>query len=187
MRKFFIPLALAAAALFSGCQDSAKTPAAVTAPSNFVAASQEGTGFIAGTRDAKQTVYVYFDAQCPHCGELWEAAQPLMGEVKMVWIPVGIMNPASVSQGSALLGSPNPVQAMTAHEAELRARHGGMKAAYPNGEQRKVIEANTALFTRIGGESIPLIISRHPTTGEPIRHEGAAATPELRRLLGLAP
>lgn len=185
MRKFLVPLAFAAAALLSACQGSSDANAAVTAPTDFVAASQTGTGFVAGAPDAKQTVYVYFDAQCPHCGELWEASKPLLGEIKMVWIPVGVMNAASVSQGAALLGSFNPVQAMSAHEAELRTNRRGMKADYPSSEQRKVIEANTALFTRIGGQGIPLIVSRHAVTGQPIRQDGTASTPALRQMLGL--
>lgn len=185
MRKILAPLALAVAALLSACQGGSDSPAAASPPADVVAASQAGTGFNVGARDAKQTVYVYFDAQCPHCGDLWTAAQPLLSEVKMVWIPVGVLNAASVSQGAALLGAFNPGQAMTAHETELRTNHRGMKADYPSSAQRKVIEANTELFTRIGGQGIPLVISRNPVTGQDIRQGGAATTPELRRMLGL--
>jgi thiol:disulfide interchange protein DsbG len=185
MRKFLVPFVLAAASLLSACEGGSTSKAAP--PADFVAASQAGTGFTVGVRDAKQTVYVYFDAQCPHCGELWSASQPLLGEVKMVWIPVGVMNAASVSQGAALLGAFNPAHAMTAHENELRTNRRGMKADFPTGAQRKVIEANTELFTRIGGESIPLIVTRHAVSGEAIRQAGSASTADLRRLLGLNP
>jgi thiol:disulfide interchange protein DsbG len=187
MHKPFVALVLAVASLLSACDGNTKAPEASNPPSDVVVASQAGTGFTVGPRDAKQTVYVYFDAQCPHCGELWKASQPLLGEVKMVWIPVGIMNRASVSQGAALLGAFNPAQAMTAHEVELSTNRRGMKADFPSSDQRKVIEANTALFTRIGGNSIPLVLSKHAVTGELVRQEGSAATPALRQLLGLAP
>lgn len=184
MRKFLIPMMLALAAALSACQDSSLP--AKPASSDIIAASKMARGFTVGSPTAAQTVYIYFDAQCPHCGELWESVKPLTSTVKMVWIPVGVLNAASVSQGAALLGSADPVQAMSAHEAELRTNRRGMKADYPTSEQRKVIETNTEVFNEIGGQGIPLIISRHAVSGQVVRQEGNAPTAQLRQLLGLS-
>lgn len=185
MRKLFLTLALLLAATLSACDASTSSAPAAAPPADVVAASQKGTGFTAGSAMAKQTVYVYFDTQCPHCGELWKSFKPLANQVRMVWIPIGVLNNASVSQGAALLAAKDPVQAMDQHESLMRTNRSGMSAAYPSSAQRRVIEANTALFQRIGGTSFPLIVTRHAVTGATIQQAGSAPTAALRQLLGL--
>ncbi|MDB5812738.1 MAG: thiol:disulfide interchange protein, partial [Betaproteobacteria bacterium] len=93
-------------------------------------------------------VYVLFDPQCPHCGHLWEASQPLLGKAKFVWIPVSIVSSKSLRQGAALLAASDPAQAMTAHEKSILAGAGGMSppASVPP-EMEQAVQKNTALFT----------------------------------------
>ncbi len=35
-----------------------------------------------GSAASANTVYVVFDAQCPHCGQLWQTTQPLLSKAK---------------------------------------------------------------------------------------------------------
>ena len=77
-------------------------------------------GFTVGSEMTVRRVFVFFDPQCPHCAELWQAAKPLKSQARFVWIPVGVMNEASTAQGAALLAAPDPVAAMDAHEASMR-------------------------------------------------------------------
>jgi thiol:disulfide interchange protein DsbG len=78
---------------------------------------------------SKRTVYIFFDAQCPHCAMLWESAKPLKSQAKFVWIPVGLLNAASTAQGATLLAAGDPVAAMDEHETSMRAGRGGISAA----------------------------------------------------------
>ena len=98
-------------------QDSPAAPtaaAAVSPAQSYDAIAKDGKGFTAGALMSAQTVYVLFDAQCPHCGALWNASLPLQKKVKFVWIPVSLMNPKSTLQGAALLTAANPVELMSA-------------------------------------------------------------------------
>jgi len=132
-----------------------------------------------------RTVYVFFDAQCPHCGALWNAAKPLRSQAKFVWIPVGIINPSSTTQGATLLAATDPVAAMDEHEASLLAKQGGISAAGNLDAQKALVAKNTELMTRFGFASIPVIIGTHAQTGALITQEGAMPTAALANLLGL--
>ena len=63
----------------------------------------EAKGFTVGAMMNANTVYVFFDTQCLHCAHLWEASIALQKKAKFIWIPVGLLNAASSSQGAALL------------------------------------------------------------------------------------
>jgi thiol:disulfide interchange protein DsbG len=133
-------------------------------------------------------VYVFFDAQCPHCGALWYAAKPLRSQAKFVWIPVGLLNDASRAQGAALLAAADPAAAMDAHEASLLARSGGISAPASGAGAdalRASIAKNTALFNRYAFASVPTIVASHAQTGALVVKEGAVSTADLAQLLGL--
>jgi len=128
---------------------------------------------------------VFFDAQCPHCAALWEAAKPLKSQAKFVWIPVGILNAASTSQGATLLASGDPAAAMDEHEASMKAGRGGISAASSIDPQKDAVAKNTALMTRMGFSAIPSIVALHAQNGALVSQEGALPTAALAQLLGL--
>jgi thiol:disulfide interchange protein DsbG len=153
-----------------------------------LAAIEAGTkGFSAGALMSKRTVYVFFDAQCPHCGALWEAAKPLKSQARFVWIPVGLLNAASTAQGATLLAASDPVAAMDEHEASLQARRGGISAASNIDAQKEAVAKNTELMTKLGFASIPTIVGTHAQTGATVSQEGSLPTAALATLLGLQP
>lgn len=166
---------------------AAQTLSAAVAPAqSYDALAKDGKGFAAGALMSSQTVYVLFDAQCPHCGALWNASQPLQRKVKFVWIPVSLMNPKSALQGAALLTAANPTELMTAHESALLAGNGGMVAdANPSPDAQAAIKSNTQLFNSLGATSVPYIVAKNARTGEVVTNSGALQTPALAAFLGV--
>lgn len=189
----FKPLPLISAALMAanlllaGCKDAPNAAAvkAASTPVSIAAIAAESKGFTVGSPMSTRTVYVFFDAQCPHCVALWEAAKPLKSQAKFVWIPVGILNPASTAQGATLLAAADPVAAMNEHETSMQAKKGGISAGSNIDAQKADVAKNTELHGRFGFTSIPTIVGTHAQTGALVAQEGAMPTPALAALLGL--
>ena len=190
-RFYFFAFFLALGLSLAGCSkqespNSTPAPAAAAPAQSYDKVAKDGKGFTAGALMSTQTVYVLFDAQCPHCGMLWNASQPLQKKVKFVWIPVSLMNPKSTLQGAALLTAANPVELMTAHETALLAGNGGMTAdANPSADSQAAIKSNTELFNSLGATSVPYIVAKNARTGAVITSAGALQTPALAAFLGL--
>jgi thiol:disulfide interchange protein DsbG len=166
--------------------DNTKPAAAQSAVQTYDTVAAQGKGFSVGAMMAANPVYVLFDPQCPHCGHLWEASLPLHSKLKFVWIPVGIMNGKSASQGAALLQAGNPVEVMSAHEKSILAGTGGTAAsatAPPDIEQ--AVKKNTELFTSLGADSVPYLVAKNARTGQAVTHSGAMDTPALATMLGV--
>ncbi len=181
---------LAAMLLLSACDkkpDPAK-PAekAAAAPVSIEAIQAEGQGFTFGSPMSVRTVYVFFDAQCPHCGALWNAAKPLKNQAKFVWMPVRLMNNSSETQGATLLAAKDPAAAMDQHEASLLGKQGGITVASDIDAQKAIVAKNTALFNRFGFASIPVVVAKNAKTGALVSREGALPTADLAALLGLS-
>ena len=186
-------MALTATSLFlTGCKESPSTGSgssatekSASAPVSIAAIAAEATGFTVGSPMSARTVYVFFDAQCPHCGELWRTAKPLKAQAKFIWIPVGILNAASTSQGATLLASKDPVALMDEHEASILSKGSGISSASDIAAQKDAVAKNTQLLNRFGFASIPTIVGTHAETGALVTHEGSMSTAALAALLGL--
>ena len=192
MLKLSLAALIAASFLMTGCKDAAIPVAAggaksAQAPVSIAAIAAEATGFTAGSAVSARTVYVFFDAQCPHCSELWRNAKPLKSQAKFVWIPVGLLNAASTAQGATLLASKNAVALMDEHEASMLAKRGGISGASDIDAQKEAVAKNTQLLNRFGFASIPTIVGTHAETGALVTQEGALSTAALASLLGLQP
>ena len=188
--KTFWAALVAASALLAGCNDASTTASAGAAkaastPVSTAAVAAGTTGFMVGSPMSSRTVYVFFDAQCSHCGELWYAAKPLKSQAKFIWIPVGILNAASTSQGATLLAASDPAAAMDQHEASMMSRGGGISANSSADAQKAQVAKNTELMTRFGFASIPTIVGTNAQTGSLVTKEGALPTAALAELLGL--
>ena len=189
--KFFPAALIAAGLLLSGCNDAPDAASGTTAakaaatPVSIDAIAAEAKGFTVGSTLSTRTVYVFFDAQCPHCAALWNAAKPLKSQARFVWIPVGILNSSSTSQGATLLAAADPVAAMDEHETSLLAKRGGINPGSNIDTQKASVATNTELMNRFGFASIPTIVGTHAQTGAVVTQEGALRTPALAALLGL--
>ncbi|WP_296352782.1 thioredoxin fold domain-containing protein [Ramlibacter sp.] len=195
MNMRLIPVLLAAVLATAACKDagnssspsgaaSASAPAA-QAPVSLDAIAAEAKGFSVGPAMSARVVYVFFDAQCPHCGALWEAAKPLKNQARFVWIPVRLLNDSSLSQGAALLAASDPVAAMDAHEASLLAKSGGIAAGGVADAQKAAVKHNTELFTRYSFGSVPTLVTKQAQTGAVVTQEGSMQTGQLAVFLGV--
>ncbi len=184
---FALALCMGLASCSKQGTSTAPTATVAVAPAqSFDVVAKDGKGFTAGAMMSAQTVYVLFDAQCPHCGALWNASLPLQKKVKFVWIPVSLMNSKSTLQGAALLAAANPVELMSAHEAALLAGNGGMVAdANPSAEAQAAIKSNTLLFNALGATSVPYIVAKNARSGAVVTNSGALQTPALAAFLGV--
>lgn len=166
---------LAAAALLAlgGCsRTEAPAPAPVSTTGSEAAANAssarsafkraaQGRGFVVGQALAARVLLVFFDPQCPHCAALWAAARPLRDRVRMVWMPVAFVAPPSAAQGALLLAA--------TVDAALLAQ----------------VEANTALWSALGGGSVSHLLWRVGSEGPYGAHAGAMDADALFRQLGL--
>lgn len=190
-----ILLPLVAVLALAACKDSppasggaaapAEKAAAGSTPVTIEAITAEAQGFAVGPSMAARTAYVFFDAQCPHCAALWMAAKPLKSQTRFVWVPVGLLNEASTSQGAALLAAGDPAAKMDEHEASMRAKTGGISGSGAADAQREAVRKNTALLNRFGFGSVPTIVGKHAQTGEVVVIEGSVPTGALAQRLGL--
>lgn len=191
-RTLLASLLVIATLLVSACsqQDSSKSePATAKAAKQAISLetiAAQAKGFTVGSMMSANTVYVFFDAQCPHCGHLWEASLPFQKKVKFVWIPVGWINASSVAQGAALLTATNPGALMSEHEASLLAKKGGISApsSIPP-EIEQAIKANTQLLGSFGAEAVPFIVARDLKSGQTVSRDGAMSTQALAGFLGI--
>ena len=77
-------LALSLFAFAASAKDATPPPAVANPVQAMEQVSTQAKGFTVGTATSASTVYVMFDAQCPHCGHLWKTSQPLLNKAKFV-------------------------------------------------------------------------------------------------------
>lgn len=191
MKKILLPLLAAATLFVAGCKDAAGPaaggkPAAGSTPVSIEKIAADAKGFNAGSAMSARVLYVFFDAQCPHCAQLWLAAKPLKSQARFVWIPVGLLNANSTTQGAALLAAPDGSAAMDGHEKSMAERNGGIIATGDIEAQKTALAKNTELFNQFGFSSVPTIVGKHAQTGNVVVQEGSMPTGALAQAFGLA-
>jgi thiol:disulfide interchange protein DsbG len=184
--------AAAAAFALSACSKKeaageASAPAAASVPVSLEKIAADAKGFNVGSTMSTRVVYVFFDAQCPHCAALWEAAKPLKSQARFVWIPVGLLGDRSFAQGAAILAAPDPAAAMEQNEASVQARTGGISAMGITDAQKEAVKGNTQLLTAFGFGGVPAIVGKHAVSGAVVTIDGALPTQALAQRLGLNP
>ena len=188
LNRLLSPFLLTLGLLLSACspQDAGNASAPAKREISVATVAAQAKGFAVGSLMSTNTVYVFFDTQCPHCGHLWEASRGLQGKVKFVWIPVGMINAISSAQAAALLTAVDPGTLMGEHEASLLAGKGGISGSSsvpPDIE--KAIKSNTQLLNSFGAEAVPFVVAKNLKTGQTVSRDGAMSTPVLAEFLGL--
>ena len=184
-------LAFALAACSRSGPAAPAAPQAPKGPPPKVSAAQayseaaRGAGISVGRTMARDVAYVFFDPQCPHCAAMWVAAKPLLGELRMVWIPVAFIDSLSAPQGAALLGAPAPAAAIDAHETKVTREDYGSMPAKVSPKLLAEVKANTKLWLGIGADVVPYVLYRNARSGEAGIISGQLPTAELKRRLGL--
>lgn len=182
----------------AGCskQDApaaAPAPATPARPATAAGTSREiydaatrGTGFVVGQAMAARSMLVFFDPQCPHCATLWLAAKPLRDRIRMVWMPVAFIRPSSAPQGATMLAAQDPVATMDRHESLLKGGQGGLLVTdAPDAGKLEAVRANTDLWRRLNGESVPFMAYRISAEGPYGSQTGGMPTAQLAQLLEL--
>jgi len=190
-----VALVLSACDKPSSSADAAKQPAAASAPAasggqlmprDAYEAASKGTGFTTGPMMAANTVYVFFDPTCPHCATLWGNAKALSTKLKIVWMPIGLLQRSSEPQGATILSAADPAAAMEENETSVLARGGGITVSQSlSADVIAKVKANTEIFKKMGAESVPLIVYRNGKTGQFGKHDGAVPADELAAMAGL--
>ena len=188
IHTLFLSSLLLAALALTGCspQEASKPATPAKQAVSVEVAAAQAKGFVVGAVMSSNTVYVFFDPQCPHCGHLWQTSAPLQTKVKFLRVPVGWVNASSTTQAAALLTAANPGALMAEHEAALLAGKGGISASSSVApDVAQSIKTNTALLTSFGAESVPFIVAKNLKTGQTVSHEGAFETADLAEFLGV--
>jgi thiol:disulfide interchange protein DsbG len=189
MKRRVVLAAGGAAALLAACgKESAPSsgqPQAGSVPVSIEKIAAEAKGFNVGSTMAARTLYVFFDAQCPHCAVMWEAAKPLKSQARFVWIPVAVLGEKSVAQGAAILAGSDPVALMEQNEASVRDKQGGISAMGVADAQKDLVKKNTQLFTSFGFNGVPAIVGKHAQSGEVVTIDGAVPAVTLAQRFGL--
>ncbi len=142
-------------------------------------------GFSVGAPTAPNVVYVFFDAQCPHCGHLWDLSQPQVsaGQVRFVWVPVARLNPSSLTQGATLLKTPS---AMGEHERLLlNHQHGIAVDATAQASYAPQVQANSELLKTMNPEGVPFLVTQNAKTQALVAQAGVTDLQDLQKFLGL--
>jgi thiol:disulfide interchange protein DsbG len=141
-------------------------------------------GFSVGPAIAANTVYVFFDATCPHCARLWADSRVLHNRLKMVWIPVGLLR-GGAEHGAVIMAASDPVAAMAANETAVSAGRSGPPASSPPADALALVKANTAVFDQLGIQSVPVIVYRNAASGTAGVEAGYRTPDQITALVGL--
>jgi thiol:disulfide interchange protein DsbG len=182
-------LALGSALALAACGKQDAKPAGKAAPAPVAVSiddiAAQAKGFSVGALMRAQTIYVFFDPQCPHCATLWDEAKQLAPRARFVWIPVRLLGDKSLAQGAAILAAPDPAAAMEQNEASVKAQQGGITAAGAPDAQKDAVTKNTELFNRYGFEGVPTIVGKSARNGEVVVIGGGLPAAQLAERLGL--
>ena len=188
LHRLLTPFLLLLGLALAGCspQEADNSSAPAKREISVATVAAQAKGFAVGSMMSANTVYVFFDTQCPHCGHLWEASRGLQGKVKFVWIPVGMINAISSAQAAALLTALDLGALMSEHEASYLAGKGGISGSSSvPADIEKAIKSNTQLLNSFGAESVPFVVAKNLKTGQTVSRDGAMSTPVLAEFLGM--
>lgn len=146
--------------------------------------SSQMYGFGTGVESAAVGFHILVDPMCPHCGRTWVQSQALWDRFRFIWLPVPMLGPDSLTNGSLILGSADPVEAMNVHEHKLLNKLPPLNPVPSVIEQgRPQMEHNRRIAQQIRLDSVPLIMVQR-ADGEIISTSGGIGAKELAFLAG---
>ncbi|RUO36744.1 thiol:disulfide interchange protein DsbG [Aliidiomarina shirensis] len=114
-----------------------------------------------GDPDAPRVIYTMTDPNCPYCHRFREAAEPWIaaGKVQLRHMMVGIIREESPAQAAAIMGSPDPAEALKEH-IDRRDRGGIEAVARFVRIGESVIRANHRIMRELNLSSTPIVYFR---------------------------
>lgn len=124
--------------------------------------SLETAGWVAdGDPEAERVVYVFTDANCPFCNELWTSARPWVeaGKVQLRHVMVGVIRADSAAKAAAILEADDPQAALTYNE--VNHAEGGIDPLETISEESKSrLDSNVELMRQLGFGGTPGLVAR---------------------------
>ncbi|MDN5925742.1 MAG: thiol:disulfide interchange protein DsbG [Hyphomicrobiales bacterium] len=124
--------------------------------------SLEAAGWVAdGDPDAERIVYVFTDANCPFCNQLWTSARPWVeaGRVQLRHVMVGVIRADSAAKAAAILEADDPGAALTFNE--VNHAEGGIDPLETISEKsRTLLDSNVKLMRQLGFGGTPGLVAR---------------------------
>jgi thiol:disulfide interchange protein DsbG len=119
----------------------------------------------ADDKDAKATIYGFFDANCGFCHVGWLGLKPYMNAgLQVRWIPVAVIGLDSDKKAAALMTAGNPVATMEAGHAGWAEKQGD---AFPSAdvtpEVRQALDRHADLMRRVGATGTPAFLYKDST------------------------
>lgn len=106
-------------------------------------------------------VYIFFDPKCGYCMLTDLEFKPYLAtnNVRVRWVPVGVLGPDSIKISAHLLNSKNPDKLL--HEQYEKMQQGGILSQIknePSEKDKKILADNLKMMGSFGGTGTPLIV-----------------------------
>jgi thiol:disulfide interchange protein DsbG len=134
---------------------------AAAAPAEKVLADLPKATWIAEGQ-GQRVVYVFIDANCPSCAQLYRNLRPLVEplDLQIRWVPVAVVNATSLGKAAAMLQAPDPLAALRVNEEQYHGESysGGLEEDIPTAETEQKLRANERLFNRLDIPVVPTML-----------------------------
>jgi len=116
-----------------------------------------------GSARPRHVLYIFIDANCPYCHELWIALQAYYRDGLQVRdLFVGVIAPSSPGKAAAILDAPDPAAALREDELHWGSRSDGgggiAPVAQPSAADAAVLAHNLALMQGFGFPGTPGVV-----------------------------
>lgn len=142
-----------------------------------------GSVVMGATEDAKATVYVVFDPNCPYCDIEHRILRHYWDEgLQVRLIPVAFLRENSAGKAAALMSAEDAAAAVNEHSAKFRA--GGIAVAPVTPSIKATLDANLALMRELGLTGTPALIYKDKD-GKVHIEKGVSRSSKVAAITGL--
>ena len=114
-----------------------------------------------------RVIYIFFDANCPYCHQLYTDLRPRIGKdgLEVRWVPVAVLTPSSVTKGAAILQASDRLKAFQDNEAGYGKGPTGQGGGIVPATQvlpatSAILNANNALLDATKSPGVPTMLYR---------------------------
>lgn len=127
-------------------------------------------------------VYVFFDANCPYCHQLYVNTRSWVkqGKLQLRWIPTSTLTTTSKGKAAAMLGAKDPLKAFYQNEDNY-SQGGGIEEDLASAEVEKKLASNDALLARTPSGVVPTMLYR-AADGTPMLVVGSPPPDKLKAM-----
>ncbi|MBW4048066.1 MAG: thioredoxin fold domain-containing protein [Proteobacteria bacterium] len=172
---------LGIAAMATAQQTQSPDAAKVLAEMGKATVIPEGSG--------PRVLYIFFDANCPYCHELYTALRSKVGKdgLEFRWVPVAVLTPSSVTKGAAILQASNRLAAFHENENTYgkgpNGKGGGIiPATKVSHTASAILNANNALLEATKSPGVPTLLYRDKQ-GDAMMMVGPPNPQQLKEIL----